>query len=142
MLLSIGKNPEEMMSRKEKVQFKNLPAHLTVFRGTSTNSIVTPKNIKKLFGNSWSLDKEISIWFAMKHSPRYRGSRFIVLLTYEIDRNEVISYFTDRNENEVFLDYEKINLKNVKFEIIPKEYEVKDVFKKSSPKKRNSQKIT
>jgi hypothetical protein len=124
-LICLGKDHLLMMSKKERKQFDKLPENLTIYRGTSSDKEVTPSNIRKLLGNSWSLDKEISIWFTVNHSPKFRGSKYLILLTYKLKKSEVISYFTDRNENEIFLDYTKIDLDRITYEYIPKDYKVK-----------------
>jgi hypothetical protein len=129
-LISRGNDHLQMMSKKERNQFDKLPKKLTIFRGTSSNKFVTPSNIKKLFGNSWSLDREIPIWFSIKHSPKIRGSKYIILLTYKLKKSEVISYFTQRGENEIFLDYTNIDLKRISYEYIPEDYKLKVKFNK------------
>lgn len=129
-MISYGKDHLLMMSKKERKQFDKLPNKLIIYRGTSSDKKITSSNLKKLLGNSWSLDREISIWFTLKHSPKFRGSKYLILLTYELEKNEVISYFTERNENEIFLDYTKIDLSRVKYEYIPKDYKLKISFNK------------
>lgn len=127
-LIQIGEDPTLMMSSLEKRQFKKLPDELKIYRGTSSDKKITKRNVKPLFGNSWSIDREISIWFSMKHSPKYRGSKYIILLTYTLPKSEVISYFTDRGENEIFLDYTTIDIDRITIEEIPKNYKLKVKF--------------
>lgn len=121
-LIQIGKDPTLMMSSQEKKQFNKLPEQLKIFRGTSSDKKITKRNVRSLLGNSWSIDREISIWFSLKHSPKFRGSKYIILLTYTLPKSEVVSYFTDRNENEIFLDYTTIELDRITIEEIPKNY--------------------
>ena len=69
-----------------------LPAHLTFFRGQSTDA--EP-------GLSWTLDRKVAEGFA-------RGHRNIcvpdpVILTTEIERADVAMYLDARNEREVVL---------------------------------------
>lgn len=117
-MISIGSNPHLMMSKKERKQFEKLPNTFTIYRGTSSNKKPSSSNIKKLLGNSWTNDKKISEWFSKNHSPKYRGSKYIIILSYNVKKSEVISYFTDRKESEVFLDYTKIDLSLVNWEIL------------------------
>lgn len=127
-LISIGSDPLHMMSTEERKKFNDLPQKFVVYRGTSSDILVTDKNLKKLFGNSWSIDREISIWFSLKHSPKFRGSEYIILLSYELEKSEIVSYFTERDENEIFLDYSKIDVDRVTYEYIPKDYKCKVKF--------------
>ena len=117
-MISLGSNPHLMMSKKERKQFEKLPETFTIYRGTSSNTKPNSTNIKKLLGNSWTNDKKISEWFSQNHSPKYRGSKYIILLNYQVKKSEIISYFTERNEKEIFLDYTKIDISMVKWEII------------------------
>ena len=121
-LISIGNDSTQMMTSNEKKRYNKLPQKLTIYRGTSSHKKITKSNVNELYGNSWSIDREISIWFGMNHSPKFRGSKYIILLTYELDKSEVVSYFTERGENEIFIDYTKIDLSRITIEEIPKKY--------------------
>jgi hypothetical protein len=117
-MISIGSNPQLMMSKKEKKQFENLPETFIIYRGTSSNTKPSSSIIKKLLGNSWTNDKKISEWFSKNHSPKFRGSKYIVILNYKVKKSEIISYFTERKEKEIFLDYTKIDPTKVKWDIL------------------------
>ncbi len=129
-LISYGKNHLFMMTEDERKLYDELPEKFFIYRGTSSDKKITKENVKGLLGNSWSIDREISIWFSLKHSPKYRGSNHFILLTYEVNKSEIISYFTTRGEKEIFLDYTKINLSKLKFQLIPKNYKLKVSFDK------------
>lgn len=118
-MISIGSNPQLMMSKKEKKQFDKLPDTFTIFRGVCSDFKPSSTNIKKLIGNSWTIDKEKSKWFSQKFSPRFYGSKYKTILYYQVKKSEIVSYFTERNEKEIFLDYTKIDPSKVKWDILP-----------------------
>jgi len=118
-MISLGSNPHLMMSKKEQKQFDRLPETFTIYRGTSSNTKPSSSNIKKLLGNSWTNDKKISEWFSKNHSPKFRGSKYIIILNYQVKKSEIISNFTERGEKEIFMDYTKMDPTKVKWDIIP-----------------------
>jgi hypothetical protein len=76
--------------------------------------------------NSWSLDREISVWFSFNYSDFPGESIHYIILCYEVYKSEVVSFFLGRGglgeykvkEREVFLDYTIIDLERVSFEEI------------------------
>ncbi len=129
-LIHIGSNPQLMMLEDERLKLDKLPNEFVVYRGVSSNEKITKRNVQGLLGNSWSLDREISIWFSKNHSSRHLNSKYLVLLTYQVSKTEVLGYFTDRNEEEMFLDYTRIDIDKVSFEEIPENYQLKVSFDK------------
>lgn len=129
-LINIGSNPHLMMFEDERKKFDKLPNEFVVYRGVSSNKKITKRNVQDLLGNSWSLDREISIWFSINHSSRHLKSKYLFLLTYQVSKTEVLSYFTDRNEEEIFLDHTRIDINKISFEEIPKNYQLKVSFDK------------
>ena len=127
-LLTYGKDHLQMMSKKERKQFNKLPDTFTIYRGTSSDKLPTSSNVKKLLGNSWTNDKKTSKWFSQTHSPKFRGSKYNIILNYQVKKSEIISWFSERGEKEVFMDFTKIDVSKVKWEIIPpKKFSDKDL---------------
>jgi hypothetical protein len=124
-LINIGNDPRLMMSENEMRMFNELPDEFVVYRGINSNKKISKINLKELLGNSWSLDREVSIWFGKVYSNKFRKSKFTILLKYLLTKREIISYFIDRNEEEIFLDYDTIDIDKVSVEYIPKDYELK-----------------
>jgi hypothetical protein len=124
-LINIGNDPRFMMSENEMRMFNELPDEFVVYRGINSNKKINKINIKELLGNSWSLEREVSIWFGKVYSNKFRKSKYTILLKYELNKREIISYFTDRKEEEIFLDYEIIDIDRLSVEYIPNDYEVK-----------------
>jgi hypothetical protein len=104
-----GNNPHHMMNPQEKKEFEQLPDTLIIYRGVSSDTPVTTENVNRLIGNSWTLKREVSEWFSKNHSKKYTGEKYTYVLKYEIPKTDVWSYFTERNEDEIFLDSSKID---------------------------------
>ena len=122
-IIELGRNPRLMMSTNEKEHFKKLPKKIQIYRG-----VCVDKNFKNLeehqrellIGNSWTLDYEKASWFSKNHAPKFHQAAKSkkIILSCEIDKKDVIAYFKERNEEEIFIDYKKIKLKNIKISII------------------------
>jgi hypothetical protein len=125
-LISHGNSPLNMMSEEDRGLYDNLPEKFRVYCGTSSKKKVTTKNLKSLLQNSWSLDREISVWFSFNYSDFPGESIHYIILCYEVYKSEVVSFFLGRGglgeykvkEREVFLDYTIIDLERVSFEEI------------------------
>jgi hypothetical protein len=124
-LIHRGNDPRQMMNPGEMKKFNKLPDEFVVYRGINSTKKVSRKNLGEFMGNSWSLDREISIWFGKVYSQKFRDSKYTILLKYEVRKQEVISYFTDRREEEIFLDHENIDIDRISVEYIPEDYKVK-----------------
>jgi hypothetical protein len=120
-IISIGSNPSLMMSKKEMRQFEKLPNTFVIYRGTSSDKKPSQSNVKNLLGNSWTNDKKISEWFSHNHSPKSGHSKYLIILEYQVKKSEIISYFTERNEKEIFMDYTKMDSSKVTWSfLLPK----------------------
>jgi hypothetical protein len=124
-MINIGNDPRLMMNEEERSMFERLPDPITVYRGVSANQDVTGEDIIRLIGNSWSLEREISVWFSVNHSKRFNKHKFPVILTYIVPKSEVISYFKDRNEEEIVLDHTNIDIEKILVEILPQNHKPK-----------------
>ncbi len=85
---------EYLMDEKEFEIFKNLPEEFTVYRGVRGRG--------KVQGLSWTLSMEQARWFADRFEPTGKVYRA------RIKKEDVLAYFSDRNEKEVVLDYRKL----------------------------------
>jgi len=118
-LLSHGKNPLNMMSEEDRIEFDKLPNKFIIYRGCGTNNKkITPSVLKQMNGWSWTIDKKVSQWFSERENFNQ-----LIIMSYEILKTDVLSFFTGRNEQEIFVDYNKINLSKIKWEITEPKYE-------------------
>ena len=86
---------EWLMDEDEYKFYKELPEEITVYRGTG-------KGARHLLGLSWTLDYEKAKWFATRWNKKgviYKG---------KIRKENVLAYFSRRNESEVVIDVGKL----------------------------------
>ncbi len=100
-LLSHFKNADKksLMSKEEFEEYQELGDMVVVYRGASKEN----KNQTKAF--SWTTSFSKAKWFAERF-----GSGVIYSAT--IDKDSIFAYFTRANENEIILDFNK--LQNIK----------------------------
>ena len=108
-IINMGVNHHHMMTPEEKKVFDDLPETLVIYRGVSSTTRLTTKNLYKVLGNSWTINYDVSVWFSHNHSQKYTGNPRLYVLEYHIPKSEVWSYFNTRNEDEIFLDVKKID---------------------------------
>jgi hypothetical protein len=94
-------NKEFLMTTSERKYLKNLPEQITIYRGMTENELK-----KKNFGLSWSLKKEVAEFFANTYA-RNHGTNHLTKTVHElsINKNEVIAFFSGRNEFEIIYIY-------------------------------------
>lgn len=105
-LLRLGANPILMMNEEEKKMFDELPPILIIYRGVYLKD--KDLDIEDYISLNWTLDFEIAKWFSDPDSD-YKS----VILKYEINKEDVLSYFTRRKEFEIIIDFENIDFENV-----------------------------
>lgn len=110
-LFNIGKDPLKMMGEGERKLYDKLPERITIYRGINDKERITRNNFQKYVGNSWTLDKQKSIWFSNRLEQKYR-----VVLSTEISKSQVLSYFIIREEEEILVDYEKLDYSKIHIE--------------------------
>jgi hypothetical protein len=115
-LIWIGDDPHLMMYPEEKEVFNSLPETLTIYRGISTNYVLNENKLNDVIGNSWTLDREVSFKFATQYYQKYGEKKHHYILTYQIPKSLVWSCFNNRNEMEIFLDYNLIDPDEIKIE--------------------------
>ena len=106
-LVNLKSNPLLMMNKKEKRSFDLLPDKLKVYRGVLYDGSV---DINYLVGSSWTTNYEQSEWFSKRNF--IQGNQSIVF-EYEVEKKDILSYFTRRKEYEVLLDFRLIDIKKV-----------------------------
>ena len=92
------KNAEKstLMTESEKQTFNELADIIVVYRGLSSNN---KSNIKAL---SWTTSFGRAKWFANRWEDRG------VIYAAEIDKKDVYAFFDRKNEDEVIVDYNKL----------------------------------
>lgn len=101
-LFHFGNSPQLMMNEDEQLEFENLPQKFKVWRGVGVNDEFE----EDLIGSSWTTDYSRAVFFAERNVSQDRG--YPLIFSLEIDKEDVLSLITRRNENEVILDYSKI----------------------------------
>jgi hypothetical protein len=110
-LIYYGSNPQKMMDINEMKLFKKLPYRIQIFRGVSSDTEIVLSNMNEFIGNSWTIDKEKSIWFSKRVDRKYK-----YILSTEISKNQVLSYFNRSSEGEILVDYTKLDFSKINFE--------------------------
>ena len=109
-LFYYGNQPQLMMDADEKTFFDQLPNELKIYRGVYLNK----KDDKYDFlGSSWTLDYEKAKWFAERRG--FRENEYPLVYSLNVHKEDVLSYFNRRNENEILIDYTKIDLDELEF---------------------------
>jgi hypothetical protein len=95
--MSEKENRESLMSKKEIKILNNIPDKVKIYRGVTTDEIENND-----FGLSWSLNREVAEFFAFKYRRNYDTSSSLkTVIELEVDKNEIIAYFHDREEAEI-----------------------------------------
>lgn len=106
----LGDNPRMMMNAEELIEFNDLPESLKVWRGVNKSDEC---KVKDLISYSWTLDYDTASWFANRNL--YSDISSPLVFGLEINKEDVLAYFTRRDEKEIVIDPKKINLGNVEF---------------------------
>ncbi len=96
------------MSKKNRLLYENLPENFTVYRGYNSESAVR--------GFSWTINREKAEWFA-----RRSGEKNSFIASLQISKNDVLLLLDDRNEQEVILLADWIDLNDAAIELLPNE---------------------
>lgn len=100
--------PKIIIRRKiehEKNKIENLSEAIEIYRGTSKDEFDSNK-----FGQSWTLDKNISDKFAFEHYAHQEGYKNTIRVILKADFKRSDVYFFDENdsEKEVIIDERKL----------------------------------
>lgn len=85
-----------LMTKEEYITFTQFQQKITVYRGVSVNG--TEK------GLSWTVDLNKANWFAHRFDNHSLHGYVIKTI---VDKNDILAYFTRRNENEIVIDINK-----------------------------------
>lgn len=90
-------NKQYLMSEEERNILNRMPSRIKIFRGMTVDEY---KN--GIFGISWTLEKEIAQKFASTYIHNYATHEIPkTIKELTINKNEVIAYFSERNEEEI-----------------------------------------
>lgn len=87
-------DPSFMMDDKELIGYERLPDKFKVYRGVKKN-----QDYKAL---SWTLNKDVAKWFSLRFSDEG------VVYKAEIKKEDVFAVFLNRGEQEIVLNYKKL----------------------------------
>lgn len=90
-----------LMDENDYIFFKNMPDEITVYRG------ITDQNKYSVRALSWTINPDVAEWFA----KRFNSKGIIYHTT--IPKKYILAYFSDRNEEEVIIDINKIKNKDI-----------------------------
>lgn len=104
-LFYYGNQPQLMMDSDEQEEFQKLPTVLRVYRGVCLSQ---SDDEFDFVGSSWTLDYEKAKWFAERRG--FRENEYPLVYSLNVNKEDVLSYFTRRDEDEILVDYTKIDL--------------------------------
>ena len=96
-------NPQSMMNKEELEVYNNFPDEVILYRGVRVEDELDEENI----GLSFTYDKEQAEWFAKRFS---KGGGKPTLIEAKVKKSDILSVFEDRNEKEVVVDPEQIEI--------------------------------
>jgi len=103
-LFSAQKPYRNNLMKKREIDFiKNLPAKLKIFRGMTVDEADSKK-----YGVSWSLDPSKALFFKDKYGRNYATKdKEKTIIDLDIDKQDVIAYWSDRDEKEIIYVHNK-----------------------------------
>lgn len=125
-ILEYGNNPRNMMDVEEKIDYGSLPAEITIYRGISYHEGIDYLDIDDLIGNSWTLNiQDAKSYINDSRNNRFSELPYSYILKTRIPKSDVIAYFTENGEHEIFVDFETCDFSEL--EIIDLSYEFKNI---------------
>jgi len=92
-----------LMKTREIDFIKNLPSKLKIFRGMTVDEADSKK-----YGISWSLEHSKALYFIDKYGRNYATEgKEKTIIDLDIDKQDVIAYWSDRNEKEIIYVHNK-----------------------------------
>lgn len=123
-ILNCGTKTHLMMNAKEKKELSKLNKVVTIYRGVcieAGHKSISKSNKDKLIGHSWTTHYKKAEWFACCHAPKFTQEPLTnAVLSYEIKKQDIIAYFLDRNEFEIFIDPKTIDAKSIQIQLLTK----------------------
>jgi len=100
--------PKLMMDTDELGFYSQLPQEITIWRGIRVEEELDEENI----GFSFTLDKERAEWFAKRFSQDGIGTP--MLIEAKVDKDDILSVFLNRGEEEVLVSPDNIQVISIK----------------------------
>ena len=105
-------NKQYLMTSIEYEKYKEMlhRPELTIYRGSNNLT-----NHPQICGLSWTLDKDVAIWFAKRFAKDLTEST-IVYTTISSNTNNILAYYS--NEDEVVVDFRTLNRSEIIAEVV------------------------
>jgi len=100
--------PQLMMNDTELQFYNSLPQEVKIYRGIRVEDELDEENI----GLSYTFNKEKAEWFAKRFSQDGKGTPTLIEAT--IDKDDILSVFLDRDEDEILVNPDKVEITNIK----------------------------
>ena len=100
-------DPRLMMDEEEKKVFDGLPKIVKIYRGIRVDDELDENNI----GLSYTFNKEKAEWFAKRFSQDGKGTPTLIEAT--IDKDDILSVFLDRDEDEVLVNPDGVEIEKI-----------------------------
>ncbi|MBM3417441.1 MAG: hypothetical protein FJY17_00795 [Bacteroidetes bacterium] len=115
--LEVGVNQKYLMSSSEIRELERLPSKITIYRGVcfaAGESSLSETNKELHLGNSWTLSYLVAEFFSCCHAPKFSKPPLQhIILSYELNKKDIIALFLTRSEFEIFIDYRKVKINKV-----------------------------
>jgi hypothetical protein len=100
-------NSKLMLDKDELELLNSLPNEVKIWRGVKVDDVLDDDNI----GLSFTLNKDKAIWFAERFSQA--GVSQAILIEAVVKRDDILSIFLNRDEEEVIVNPEDIKIKEI-----------------------------
>jgi len=100
-------NSKLMLDKDELELLNSLPNEVKIWRGVKVDDVLDDDNI----GLSFTLNKDKAIWFAERFSQA--GVSQAILIEAVVKRDDILSIFLNRDEEEVIVNPEYIKIKKI-----------------------------
>lgn len=101
------KNSKLMLDKDELKLLNSLPNEVKIWRGVKVDDVLDDDNI----GLSFTLNKDKAIWFAERFAKA--GVSQAILIEAVVKRDDILSIFLNRDEEEVIVNPEDIKIKKI-----------------------------
>jgi len=101
------KNSKLMLDEDELKLLNSLPNEVKIWRGVKVDDVLDDDNI----GLSFTLNKDKAIWFAERFAQA--GVSQAILIEAVVKRDDILSIFLNRDEEEVIVNPEDIKIKKI-----------------------------
>ena len=100
-------NSKLMLDKDELELLNSLPNEVKIWRGVKVDDVLDDDNI----GLSFTLNKDKAIWFAERFAQA--GVSQAILIEAVVKRDDILSIFLNRDEEEVIVNPEDIKIKEI-----------------------------